>query len=243
MDESPCFADLILLGPGGKCLYNGGCAYFGASCDTTMTMTMPEAVAVYFANHGFPTPHGVPIAEWLLDVVTHPASAVEAAEAAAASTPGAKKHIVLVDGEVEEEEKNEEEEEEEEEEDDDERADATAAGAVDSLWDAYERELAPLIRRRVDDADAVPGLSPRQIISRRHNPVACRPERRRVSGFWRQLCVLIARDAKLVSRDSSTLAAIFGNAAVMGLLVGLVYLDVGGRDVYSHQIYAVFIKP
>ena len=37
-----------------------------------------------------------------------------------------------------------------------------------------EREMAPLIRRRVDDVNSRPGLSPRQIISRRHNPVAAR---------------------------------------------------------------------
>jgi hypothetical protein len=73
---------------------------------------------------------------------------------------------------------------------DEEEAEEQGRDADDELWRAYEKETAPLIRRRVDAVNAQPGLSPHQILSRRHNPIAARPERRRVTGFWRQLCVL-----------------------------------------------------
>ena len=227
------FSHLVLLGPGGKCVYNnapttGCCGSSGpATTTTTMlgvqqeeTLTMPEAVGAHFAKHGFPTPKGVPIAEWALDVVTPTASEQRV-------------HVLPTDREEEEDKRELEEEKVKKEEEIDEEEGARASTSiflVDRLFAAYETELAPLVRLRVDEVDVSPGLSPRQIISRRHNPVASHPERRRVVGFVQQLYVLFTRDARLISRDTGTLAAIFGNAAVLGLLVGLVYLDVRNKE-------------
>ena len=58
-----------------------------------------------------------------------------------------------------------------------------------TLLPTFSREQNVNGRRpcEVDFVDSSPGLSSRDIISRRNNPLAARPERRRVTGFWRQL--------------------------------------------------------
>ena len=198
------FSDLILLTPGGKCVYNGPGAGAHAPERASTSVCMPEAVSAYVAERGFPAAEGVPIAEWLLDLVTP-------AERENDHRHGANHDAV----------------------DGNERP-------ADVLWRAYETTVAPVIRRRVNDLNARPGMSPRDILSRRHNPLASRPERQHVVGFWRQLAVLGARDVRVVYRDHELLRVILGNALAMGLLVGLVFLDVRGKAP-EYQLSFVFM--
>lgn len=115
---------------------------------------------------------------------------------------------------------------------------AARVDVSNDLWRRYEDFVAPAMRAAVDVAIARPGTSPRSITA-----AGARPHETRVTCAWRQFRVLFSRDTRLARRNRDVLLAIFGNAILMGVLVGVVFLDVrnSGSENVQYQLSFVFM--